>query len=136
MLKHQALIKKTAWVAMILVMAVVIVMYARAWGQLPPDKPIPIHYGADGHPNGYASKIAFTLLGPGFALFLDATLLFTIWGMSLGLSGRVRMNAATSVEMVQRMIPRFYIILILAQIFLLYVNIDLISGALRWTRVP
>jgi immunity protein, SdpI family len=47
-----------------LVVGALLVLSGWAWLQLPADAQVPIHWGADGQPNGYASKTVGLLLLP------------------------------------------------------------------------
>jgi uncharacterized membrane protein len=56
------------------VVAVMLVAGAWAWVSLPPDAQVPIHWGADGQPDGYADKTIGLFLLP--AVAVGITLLF------------------------------------------------------------
>ena len=62
----------------ILVVASVVAMLAIsawAWGRVPDDAQIPIHWGIDGQPNGYAPKWVGFLFTPALGLVLGAVFL-------------------------------------------------------------
>jgi uncharacterized membrane protein len=62
----------------ILIVASVVVMLAIsawAWGRIPDDAQIPIHWGLDGQPNGYAPKWVGLLLTPALGLVLGGVFL-------------------------------------------------------------
>ncbi len=46
------------------VVAVMLIISAVAWVQLPPDAQVPVHWGPDGQPDGYADKTVGLLLLP------------------------------------------------------------------------
>jgi uncharacterized membrane protein len=58
------------------VVAAMVAIGAYAWIQLPPDAQVPIHWGPDGTPNGYASKTIGLLLLPLTAAGLAILLAF------------------------------------------------------------
>jgi len=48
----------------VIVVGILLIVSAWAWIQLPADAQVPIHWGVDGQPNGYASKAVGLLLLP------------------------------------------------------------------------
>jgi uncharacterized membrane protein len=52
-------------------------MAAWAWAQIPPGALVPVHWGIDGQPDGYASKELALLFIPGLTVFI-AGLLFLL----------------------------------------------------------
>jgi immunity protein, SdpI family len=56
--------------------AIMIGLSAWAWGQVPDDAQIPIHWALDGTPNGYASKTFALLFLPALGAGLGALLYF------------------------------------------------------------
>ena len=55
-------------------LGVMLVLAAWAWVQIPPGTQVPIHWGVDGQPNGYASKEVALLLTPLLTIGLVALL--------------------------------------------------------------
>ena len=55
-------------------LGIMLVLAAWAWVQLPPGAQVPIHWGVDGRPNGYASKEVALLLTPLLTVGLVALL--------------------------------------------------------------
>ena len=49
---------------------------AWAWTQIPPGAQVPIHWGIDGQPDGFASKELALLLTPVLTVFLGALLYY------------------------------------------------------------
>lgn len=55
--------------------AAMLLVSAWAWNKIPAGKLIPVHWGASGQPNGFATKTAGLLWMPGVALFISAIML-------------------------------------------------------------
>jgi uncharacterized membrane protein len=62
-------------VSLAIVLAMVAIS-AYGWARLPDDAQVPIHWGLDGSPDGYAPKPIALLIGPGLGLLL--TVLFAV----------------------------------------------------------
>ena len=61
-------------VAAVIAVGLMLVLAAWAWGQIPAGAQVPIHWGIDGRPNGYASKEFALLFTPALTIGLAALL--------------------------------------------------------------
>lgn len=61
-------------IAAVVATGVMLAMAAWAWGQIPAGAEVPIHWGLDGQPDGYASKEMALLFTPMLAIGLAALL--------------------------------------------------------------